>query len=150
MAVTGAINSAGAFATTNTTASTSTVSGSGRFAGGLGVVGALYAGVGVSILTTTSINANRSRGVFTNEGAVARVDIVLPTAAAGIQYTYIVNDADGFRITAATGDTIRIAGTVSAAAGYIESTTVGSTVTLVSINVTEWIATSVNGTWTVV
>ena len=35
------------------------------------------------------------------------------------------------------------------AAGKIESTTIGSSVTLLAINNTEWIATSVVGTWTV-
>jgi folate-dependent tRNA-U54 methylase TrmFO/GidA len=62
--------------------------------------------------------------------------------------TFIVQDGDGIRITAASGDTIRIAGTVTAAAGYVESTTIGNTVTLVAINATEWMATAVNGTWT--
>lgn len=131
----------------STQASTSTTTGCTRLFGGLGVAGATYTGVGVSALSTTSINANRSFGVFTNEGAVGRVDIALPAAAAGIQYTYVVQDADGFRITASTSNTIRMSSGVTASAGYIQSTTVGSYVVLVSINATEWMAVSWGGTW---
>lgn len=90
-----------------------------------------------------------SRGTFTNEGATALTQNTLPGAAKGLTYTFIVQDADGIRVVAGSGDTIRIAGSVSAAAGRIDSTTIGSTVTLVAINATEWVAVSVNGTWVV-
>jgi len=51
---------------------------------------------------------------------------------------------------AAAGDTIRIAANVSAAAGRIDSTTIGDSVTLKAINATEWVATSVVGAgWSV-
>jgi hypothetical protein len=86
--------------------------------------------------------------VFTNEGAAVKPNRTLPGAGAGGSFTFIVQDTDGIRITAAVGDTIRMGPKVTAAAGYIESTTVGSTVTLIAINATEWIATSFVGTWT--
>lgn len=47
-----------------------------------------------------------------------------------------------------SGDTIRIAASVTAAAGSITCNTVGSSVTLQAINATEWVATAVVGTWT--
>ena len=47
-----------------------------------------------------------------------------------------------------TDDTIRVIDKVTAAAGYIESTTIGSTVTLVSVNAVEWYAIAIKGTWT--
>lgn len=84
----------------------------------------------------------------TNEGATAEVYINLPAAEAGLHFTACVQDADGFRFTAAAGDTIRVLDKVTAAGGYISSTTIGSCVTLVAINATEWFATSINGTWT--
>lgn len=88
---------------------------------------------------------------FTNEGAAAKNYHTLPSAAANLgPYTFICEDADGIRITAASGDTIRLANTVSATAGYAESTSIGSVVILIAINATEWIATSVTGTWSVV
>lgn len=98
--------------------------------------------------TPNAIAATESGTVFTNEGATAKNYEALPTAAAGYQFTFIVQDADGMRIVANTGDTIRVIDKVTAAAGYIESTTIGSVVTLVAINATEWVATSIHGTWT--
>lgn len=86
---------------------------------------------------------------FTNEGATARADSTLPAAAAGLAYGFVVQDADGIQVTAASGDTIRLSTAVSAAAGNIQSTTIGSTVWLVAINATEWVALSFQGTWTV-
>lgn len=95
------------------------------------------------------ITAHEGRTVFTNEGSTAKNYHTLPTAVAGYDEEFIVQDSDGMRITAASGDTIRIESSVSAAGGYIESTVVGSTIRLVSINATEWIATAKMGTWTV-
>ena len=101
------------------------------------------AGVGSPNILT----ASESPSIMTNEGAGALNYHTLPTAAAGLTFTFIVQDANGIRITANTGDTIRVAGTVSIAAGYTDSTTVGSTITLVAINITEWIVTSLTGAW---
>lgn len=95
------------------------------------------------------LTAAETNSVWTNEGATAKNYYTLPTAAAGYQFTFIVQDADGIRVVANTGDTINLAGTVSASAGYAESTTIGSAITLVAINATEWIATSFTGTWSV-
>lgn len=86
---------------------------------------------------------------FTNEGAAGLITFNLPTAVANLVYDFIVQDADGIKIVASGGDTIRLAANVSAAAGNAQSTTIGSTVRLVAINATEWIATSIVGTWTV-
>jgi hypothetical protein len=90
-----------------------------------------------------------NRNAFTNEGTTALVTFNLPTAAANLVYEFVVQDTDGIRVVANTGDTIRLAGSVSAAAGRIDSTTIGSTVRLLAINATEWVATAINGTWTV-
>ena len=86
---------------------------------------------------------------YTNEGATAEANFVLPTAVASYIFTFICQDADGIKVTAASGDTIRLGANVSAAAGNVASTTIGSSVTLVSINATEWMATSIVGTWVV-
>lgn len=103
------------------------------------------AGVGSpNVLTVAETEA-----VLTNEGSTAKNYHTLPTAAAGLSYTFIIQDSDGMRITAGASDTIRLAGSVSVAAGYIDSTTIGSAVTLVAINATEWMATGLVGTWAV-
>lgn len=91
---------------------------------------------------------NRTQYAVTNEGATSKPVLTLISAATGDNYTFVVQDADGIRIAANTGDTIRVIDKVTAAAGYIESTTIGSVVTLVAINATEWIATSIQGVWT--
>ena len=93
--------------------------------------------------------AAESGKVLTNEGATALNYHTLPTAAAGLVFEFFVQDADGIRVTANTGDTIRLAGSVSATAGRIDSTTVGSVVRLVAVNATEWVGTSIVGSWSV-
>lgn len=94
-----------------------------------------------TVLTTES-NAH-----FTNEGASAKIVFNLPTAAANLKYTFCVQDADGIDVTANTGDTIRRDTSVTATGGTITSTSIGSCITIVAINATEWFATSIVGTW---
>ena len=117
----------------------------------LDVRGAVLGQVFVDPRTAASVtvSADVSRTAFTNEGATAQVNFNLPTAAANLEYTFVVQDTDGIQITAAAGDTIRVAATVSAAAGTAAASTVGNVLRLVAINATEWIAVSVIGTWTV-
>ena len=91
--------------------------------------------------------ASDSFNIFHNEGSTAANYHSLPTAATGYQFTYVVQDGDGLRVTASTGDTIRSVASVTSSGGYIESTTIGSSITIVAINATEWMATSISGTW---
>ena len=95
-------------------------------------------------LTTADVGTT-----FSNEGATSISAFVLPTAAAGYWIAFWVQDADGIRVTAATGDTIRLGSSVSAAAGKIESTDIGAFVILETLNVTEWMGRSIERTWTV-
>ncbi len=117
---------------------------------------ALRAGLLVEANTAVAASPNiitfdESRTFFTNEGVTALNHHDLPTAAAGIEFTFYIQDANGMQINAATGDTIRIGSSVSASAGNISSTTVGECITLVAINATEWVAKSVinASNWTV-
>jgi hypothetical protein len=110
------------------------------------------AGGAVSVTADASgatLAATDSGKTFTNEGASGLAVFNLPTAAASLIYSFIVENANGIKAVANTGDTIRIATAVSASAGNAQSTTIGSTLTLVSINATEWMATSTLGTWSV-
>ncbi len=100
--------------------------------------------------TPVTVNSTDSNTYYTNEGATALGVFNLPTAVAGYVYTFIVQDADGIKVVANTGDTIRGAGVVSASAGYATSTIIGDTITLVAINATEWIATSLIGSWSII
>lgn len=93
--------------------------------------------------------AAETRTLLSNEGATAQNYHTLPAAAAGLVFEFFLQDADGIRVVANTGDTIRVLSLVSPAAGYVESTTIGSSITLKAINATEWVTTSAVGTWTV-
>jgi hypothetical protein len=99
--------------------------------------------------TPLSPAATDSGKVYTNEGATEQIVFNLPTAAAGLAFTFIIQDSDGIQVVANTGDTIRVAGSATPAAGNIQATTVGNTVKLIAINDTEWIAVFYVGTWTV-
>lgn len=92
---------------------------------------------------------NDGSTIMTNEGATAQNYRNLPSAAAGYFFMFACQDADGIRINAAAGDTIRDLATVSAVAGRIETTTIGSTLCLAAINATEWFVMFKTGTWTV-
>lgn len=91
------------------------------------------------------LTCTESGKIITNEGATAKNYNTLPAAAAGCWFTLVVQDSDGLRATADTGDTIRLGAAVSAAAGFCESTTIGDSATVVAINATEWVATSLVG-----
>jgi len=108
----------------------------------------LKSGVPVTPVTTTAAPASTDTGtVYTNEGDADGAAVTLPTAVAGLVFTAYVQTAQILTITANTGDTIRIASSVTAAAGSITSSTVGSSVVLQAINATEWIALSSVGSW---
>lgn len=93
--------------------------------------------------------STESGTVLTNEGATAENYHTLPSAAATYVFEFYCQDADGIRVVAAAGDTIRDLATVSAVAGYIRSSTVGSVIRLVALNATEWFVASKQGTWTI-
>jgi hypothetical protein len=120
--------------------------------GGAGV-GALFTARVVEANTAVAASPNvlttiESSAVLTNEGTAAANYHALPSAVAGLQYTFVVQDTDGMRIVAGAGDNIRMSDKKTADAGYVESTAVGSTCTLVAINATEWVAIAILGTWT--
>lgn len=117
-------------------------------------IGAWLCGVVVEANTAGSGSPNiltqsEARKVLTNEGTAAENYHTLPTAAAGLDFEFICQDGDGIRVVANTGDTIRDVGTVSASAGYIRSSTIGSVIRLKAINAVEWIVVSKQGTWTI-
>ena len=85
---------------------------------------------------------------FTNEGATEQVYLDLPAAKQDLVFDFIVSDSDGVRITSGSGDTIRLYSDVTPAAGYIESTDIGSTLRIKAVNDTEWVVVSSSGQWT--
>lgn len=117
-------------------------------------IGAIEAAREVEANTAGSGSPNlllgtESRKLLTNEGATAENYHTLPSAVAGLEFVFYVQDTDGIRVVANAGDTIRIGATVSAAAGFVRNATVGSVLHLVAINATEWVPIATTGTWTV-
>lgn len=102
-----------------------------------------------AVTTETTLTVADSGKTYTNEGTSTKIIFNLPPAVANLMYTFIVQDSDGLRIIANTGDTIRIGSTVSKLAGYVENLTIGNMIKLVAINATEWIAEYQIGTWTI-
>ena len=95
------------------------------------------------------MTAAESGHVFTN-GADANTSVfTLPTAAAGLIFTFVDVEAGAgadLCILANTGDKIQNG---DAAAYYnCYDDTYGSTVTLVAVDATEWVVIATNGTWT--
>ena len=97
-----------------------------------------------------TLSGESSGTTQTNEGATSLSLFTLPGAAAGRVFSFVVQDSDGIRVNAAEGDTIRVGRNVSSTAGRIDCLDMGSVITLVAINSTEWIATSMVGTWVVI
>lgn len=133
--------------TTGAGAVLSRIDPNGRFLGPL-LVEANTAGVG----SPNVITAAESGSVYTNEGATAENYHTLPTPVAGLTFTFMVQDADGLRITCATPASEQVyigASPTTLTTGYANSTTIGSSVTVTAINSTTWVASASTGTWVV-
>lgn len=92
---------------------------------------------------------SQSGGRFNNSGTTVKSALKLPDApTAGMHYFFDCVDSDGLRVVANTGDTIRFCDQTSASAGYFETVRVGSSVHLVAVSSTAWVAVEgIVGTW---
>jgi hypothetical protein len=90
-----------------------------------------------------------SNRTFLASNTSAMTQVSLPAAAVGYVFKFIVTAAQGLRIRAFTGDTIRIGSTVTAAAGYIQSTTLGDYIELFATSSGGWYARSPIQGWTI-
>jgi len=98
---------------------------------------------------TAAPAATDSGTVYNNLGDANGSAITLPAAVAGLQFTACVLVNQTITITAAAGDVIRIAASVTPAAGNISANTIGNSITLVAQDAETWLATAVVGTWIV-
>jgi hypothetical protein len=83
-----------------------------------------------------------------NIGASGAVTNTLPTAVAGMQFNFYIDAAQILCVQAVGSDTIRYGATVSAAAGNIYGSAVGSTLHLFSPASGKWIIDQLVGTFT--
>ena len=72
---------------------------------------------------------------------------VLPTAAAGLEYTFLLLAAQELRVTPAAGDNINYGGTAMAAQEYYYADAVGETLHIIAADDTQWFVISSTGTW---
>lgn len=113
---------------------------------------AVQSGLTVEAIATgvaETLTVGESGKLFTNTGATARQDFNLPAAVVGLRYRFYVADTDGVRVVANGADTIRLAGSVSAGGGRIDSANIGDYVVLVVSTSGTWVAETIVGTWTV-
>jgi len=118
--------------------------GTTRFLSTAGVSGRVLFSILVEANTAGSgapnvLAATESGSFYTNTGSTAINVHDLPPPANGLHYGFNVTDADGIRVNATNGATIRYAATQSAADGKIESTTIGDVWWLI-YNGVEWMA----------
>ena len=97
----------------------------------------------------TSLDGWASGYVLTNAGAIAKVGLTLPANATGTTFTFAVVAGAGLRVAAPAGATICLNNATCIGGGYIDSTAVGSTVTLVAVDNATWVASSFLGKWAV-
>lgn len=101
----------------------------------------------------TVLTESQSGAVILNTGATAETYQTLPTLTAasqlGVVYTLVIDDSDGARFTAGSGDTITLSSVVGASAGNVRSTTVGSSITLVAVSTSQWLGIAATGVWQV-
>ena len=94
-----------------------------------------------------TLNVNESGTVQTNAGAGGAAAFTLPTAAAGLEYTFVVMAAQELRVTPGAGDVINYSCTAMDATEYYYADAVGETLHIIAVDATNWIVISSTGTW---
>ena len=95
-----------------------------------------------------TLTADDSGTVQTNAGASGAGNWILPSAAAGLHFTFVVMAAKELRVTPATGDKINDSGTAAAVGEYLVADAIGESITLVAVDADTWVVTAKTGTWT--
>lgn len=87
-----------------------------------------------------AVSADESGTHFTNYGALAETYFNLPSAAAGLRYTFTTNASQRIRVVAAAGDYIKSYTIVSSSGGYVLSNgaTPNVSITLECIDASTW------------
>jgi hypothetical protein len=104
-----------------------------------GIPGPINSGQVIAAPGGLTLTADDNGSILTNEGATSIASFLLPEAAAGLGFTFIVQDDVGLEVVAQDGDSISLGGNI----GRIESLTIGASVTLKAVNSSEWFATSI-------
>jgi hypothetical protein len=84
--------------------------------------------------------------VFSNAGASGAVSFTLPTPAAGLTYTFVVEAAHNLTVTLAGGATLRFGATTGTTQDV--NATVGGVLKIVATSTSTWVVVYSIGTWT--
>ncbi len=106
----------------------------------------------VPLTITANIAVADSHKIHTNVGATGATSgriATLPAVTTRLRYPIIIENANGLRIKANTGDQIRSNELLSIAAGYIESLDPGASLEIIGIKANLWIARAKIGSWDV-
>lgn len=93
-----------------------------------------------------TISTSDSGVKFTNTGAAGAINLTLPASpTSGERQPFCVTNNQYLRVSANTGQTINLGGSVSASAGYVRANTKGNCLVLEYDNTNEWYAESITG-----
>jgi len=88
-----------------------------------------------------------SRKVFTNEGSSSLNTYNLPPASSGLDYIFMLENAGSLKVQTAGTNIIRIGDLVTTAGGYVVSSGIGSSLEIIGINASAYVALSYLGSW---
>lgn len=97
--------------------------------------------------TKALVDADRQK-IFVNTGATSQSIFELPNDS-GVAYSFIVNSASGIVVSGDASSQIQVGDVISISGGVVQSTTVGSTLSIVNVSTVKWVTTSLTGTWQV-
>ena len=98
--------------------------------------------------TTGDLSGGDSGGIYNNDGAAALTEFTLPTAEKGLNYSFMVTNANGIKIHVNnTSDRIYVGTSSGILGGYVESSGVGSIIKLIGADDVNWYGTEMEGSW---
>jgi len=115
--------------------------------GTLAVAGAINFLVDATIITTDTTYTAADSGTlvaFKNQDTF-QVTAILPAAAAGLNFCFYNYDGDDVQVDVPTADQIHHY--TNATADEVDNTTAGDWICLTAVDATDWVAYSIEGTW---
>lgn len=97
--------------------------------------------------TSQSITADQTNQTFSNAGAAGAVTLTLPTPVAGYKYTFICAAAQTLTLDISGSVVIGLGEIATTAGGAVSANTIYSSITLIALSPTLWVATSMTGSW---
>jgi hypothetical protein len=116
--------------------------------GPTGATGGSKTSESVTSATHSVVDADNMKE-FNNTGASAEVNHTLDSTTVDYEFWFRVTAAYTLKITAPASTTIRVGGTVSKAAGYVSSATIGDLIHVKRLSATEFVAENFGSGWTV-